>query len=62
MNKCGSCLVALDYGTLGSSEFVQGLLSEVDEHEKETLRLSSKIKGLSSLARDQLRKVRESRD
>ena len=45
------CQVALDYGILGSSEFVQGLLSEVDEREKETLRLSSKIKSLSSLAR-----------
>ncbi len=35
---------------MGSSEFVQGLLSEVDEREKETLRLSSKIKSLSFLA------------
>jgi hypothetical protein len=34
----------------GSSEFVQTLLSEVDEREKETLRLSSKIKSLSFLA------------
>ena len=43
--------VASDYRILGSSEFVQGLLSEVDERKKEILRLSSKIKGLSSLAR-----------
>ncbi|MCK4603447.1 MAG: hypothetical protein KAU41_01955, partial [Deltaproteobacteria bacterium] len=40
-----------DYRILGSSESVQGLLSEIDEREKETLRLSSKIKSLSSLAR-----------
>jgi cell division protein FtsL len=45
------CQVALDYEMLGSSKFVQSLLSEVDEREKETLRLSSKIKSLSSLAR-----------
>jgi hypothetical protein len=44
-------LVASDYGILGSGEFVQVLLSEVDEREKETLHLSSKIKGQSSLAR-----------
>ena len=43
--------VASDYRILGSSEFVQGLLSEVNKCEKETLRLSSKIKDLSSLAR-----------
>ena len=43
--------VASDYRILGSSEFVQGLRSEVDERKKETLRLSSKIKSLSSLAR-----------
>ena len=43
--------VASDYRILGSSEFVQGLLSEVDYRKKETLRLSSKIKSLSSLAR-----------
>jgi hypothetical protein len=42
--------VASDYRIMGGSEFVQGLLSEVDEREKETLRLSSKIKGLDSLA------------
>ena len=42
--------LASDYRILGSSEFVQGLLSEVDEREKETLRLSSKIKSLDSLA------------
>lgn len=47
LNKCGSCPVALDYGILGSSEFVQGLLSGVDKREKETLRLSSKIKSLT---------------
>ena len=51
LNKYGSCLVASDYRILGSSEFVQGLLSEIDECKKETLRLSSKIKSLSSLAR-----------
>ena len=43
--------VASDYRILGSSEFVHGLLPEVDEREKETLRLSSEIKSLSSLAR-----------
>ncbi len=43
--------VASDYRILGSSEFVQGLLSEVDERKKEILRLSSKVKSLGSLAR-----------
>jgi hypothetical protein len=42
--------VASDYRILGSNEFVQGLLSEMDEREKETLHLSSKIKCLSFLA------------
>ena len=41
--------VASDYRILGSSEFVHGLLSDVNKCEKETLRLSSKIKSLSFL-------------
>ena len=49
--------VASDYRILGSSKFVHGLLclsagrSDVNKCEKETLRLSSKIKSLSFIAR-----------
>jgi putative transposase len=42
--------VASDERILGSGEFVQRLLSEVDDREKETLRLSSLIRDLPSLA------------
>jgi putative transposase len=42
--------VASDERILGSGEFVQRLLSEVDGREKETLRLSSLMRDLPSLA------------
>jgi putative transposase len=42
--------VASDERILGTGEFVQRLLSEVDGREKETLRLSSLIRDLPSLA------------
>lgn len=42
--------VASDERILGSGEFVQRLLSEVDDREKETLRLSSLIRDLPSPA------------
>jgi putative transposase len=41
---------AWDERMLGGSEFVESLLAEVDEREKETLRLSRKILDLESLA------------
>lgn len=44
--------VASDERILGSSEFVQSIISEAEETEKETLRLSLKISDLSSLARE----------
>jgi REP element-mobilizing transposase RayT len=43
--------VASDDRVLGSSEFVETLLSEADERQRETLRLSARIKDLPSLAR-----------
>lgn len=43
--------VVSDERILGSSEFVQSIISETEEKEKETLRLSRKISGLSSLAK-----------
>jgi len=43
--------VASDERVLGSSEFISGLLSEAEEREKETLRLSTRISDLSSLAK-----------
>jgi putative transposase len=43
---------ASDDRILGRSEFVESLLAEVDEREKETLRLSRKILDLESLARE----------
>jgi putative transposase len=42
--------VASDERILGSGEFVQRLLSEVDGRDKETLRLSSLMRDLPSLA------------
>jgi chromosomal replication initiation ATPase DnaA len=42
--------VASDEGILGTGEFVQRLMSEVDGREKKTLRLSSLIRDLPSLA------------
>jgi len=41
--------VASDERILGSGEFVEGLLFEVEEREKETLRLARKVVGLSVL-------------
>ncbi|MCW7073937.1 MAG: hypothetical protein OCU20_08720, partial [Methanophagales archaeon] len=47
----GSDFLSLsDERILGSGEFVQRLLSEVDDREKETLRLSSLIRDLPSPA------------
>ncbi len=40
--------VASDRRVLGSGEFVERLLSEVNEREKETLRLSPKVPDLTS--------------
>ncbi|UCH08249.1 MAG: transposase [Deltaproteobacteria bacterium] len=44
--------VSSDERILGSSEFIQRLLSEAEEREKETLRLSLKLPDLRSLARE----------
>jgi hypothetical protein len=44
--------VASDDRILGSSDFMQRLLSEAEEKEKETLRLSLKLPDLRSLARE----------
>jgi len=44
--------LASDERVLGGSEFVQELLSEAEQRQKETLRLSSKGSDLASLARD----------
>jgi len=44
--------VTSDERILGSSDFIQGLLSEAAAREKETLRLSAMISDLASLARD----------
>lgn len=41
-----------DERILGSSDFVENLLSEAEEKEKETLRLSSKVRDLRALARE----------
>lgn len=43
--------VASDERVLGGDEFIQRLLSEADEREKETLRLSRKVPDLPTLAR-----------
>jgi len=43
--------VASDGRILGGDEFIQRLLSEVEEKERETLRLSRKAPDLTSLAR-----------
>jgi len=43
---------ASDQRILGSSEFVENLLSEVDEQEKETLRLSVRIRDLGLVAKE----------
>ena len=40
-----------DERILGSSEFVERIITEADQKEKETLRLSAKISGLDSLAK-----------
>jgi len=42
--------IASNQRILGSSEFVQSLLGEVNEREKETLRLSRNLTDLLSLA------------
>jgi len=42
---------AYDDRILGSGEFVEGLLSEADARERETLRLKKKVQDLESLAR-----------
>jgi len=44
--------VASDERILGSGEFVQKLLSEAESREKETLRLSRRVKGLDVLMRE----------
>jgi putative transposase len=44
--------VASDERILGSSEFVESIISEAEERQKETLRLSLKISDLSSLAKE----------
>lgn len=44
--------VASDERVLGSSDFVQALLSEAGERERETLRLSVRVTDLTSLARE----------
>ena len=41
-----------DQRVLGSSEFVESLLSEADERERETLRLSARVRGLDSLIKE----------
>ena len=43
--------VASDDRILGSDDFVERLISEVDEREKESLRLSRKVADLASLGR-----------
>jgi hypothetical protein len=43
--------VASDERILGGDEFIQRLMSEVEEREEETLRLSRKVPALSDLAR-----------
>jgi chromosomal replication initiation ATPase DnaA len=43
--------VASDDRILGSSEFIQEVLSEAEEREKETLRMSLQVSDLPSLAR-----------
>jgi hypothetical protein len=42
--------VASDERILGRDEFIQELMSEAEEREKETLRLSRKVPGLPTLA------------
>lgn len=49
---------ASDERILGSSEFVQNIISEAEEREKETLRLSLKISDLFSLAKEIVKKER----
>lgn len=44
--------VPYDERVLGSGEFLQHLLEEVEERERETLRLSKKVKDLDSLAEE----------
>ncbi len=47
--------VASDERILGSSGFVQGLLSGAEERQKETLRLSGRVSDLASLTKDIVR-------
>jgi hypothetical protein len=44
--------IASDERVLGSGVFIKGLFAEVDEREKETIRLSRKISALAFLAED----------
>jgi len=44
--------VSSDQRILGSSEFVEDLVSEVDEREKDTLRLSVRVRDLGSVAKE----------
>ena len=43
---------SLDQRILGRSEFVEDLLSEVDEREKETLRVSVRVRDLGLVAQE----------
>jgi putative transposase len=47
--------VPSDQRILGSGEFVEGLLLEAEKKEKETLRLSRRVKGLEELMREMVR-------
>ena len=44
--------LASDERILGSNAFIQGLLSEAEERERETLRFKQKVRDLADLARD----------
>jgi hypothetical protein len=43
--------VAFDERVLGGEDFIERLLSEAEEREKETLRISRKVPGLMVLAK-----------
>ena len=47
--------VASDQRILGSGEFVEGLVLEAEKREKETLRLSRRVRGLDELMRDMVK-------
>ncbi len=49
--------VRSDERVLGSGAFIEGLLAEVDEREKETIRLSRKISDLALLAEDVAKEI-----